>query len=60
MGWIGAARTKSFGYALLGIRVMVDMEIGLEELEFWKSLKNLSLSSHGLEWKMVIDTVKFS
>lgn len=36
MAWIGAALTKRCGYALLDTRVMVDMETGLEELEFWR------------------------
>jgi hypothetical protein len=34
MDWTGAAPTRSFGCALLGILVMVAMETGLGELEF--------------------------
>jgi len=47
MDWTGAAPTRNFGYVMLGILVMVAMEIGLEELEFWRLMTSPSTSSHG-------------
>lgn len=47
MDWIGAAHTRNYGYAMLGILAMVAMEIGLEELGFWRSLTIPFLYDHG-------------
>ena len=38
MDWTGAAHTRSYGCAMLGILATVAMEIGQEALGFWKSL----------------------
>lgn len=58
MDWTGVVPMRNFGCAMQDIQAMVDMELGLKELEFLRSVRNHSLSSHGLEWKMVIHTVQ--
>ncbi|KAJ6967979.1 hypothetical protein NC653_036040 [Populus alba x Populus x berolinensis] len=60
MDWTGAAPTRNFGYVMLGILVMVAMEIGQEELEFWRLMTTPSISSHGSRWKMEMNTAKLS
>ena len=44
MDWTSAAPMRSYGYVLPGTQAMVVMDIGQEELEYWRSLSNLFLS----------------
>lgn len=47
MDWTGVAPITNSGFAMLDTLAMVAMEVGLEGLELWRSLKILSLLNHG-------------